>query len=239
VRRGARIPIIIGSISMLLMPQLNHVYGQAGPPSVRVAGSITIDGQNAPVGTVATASVGSVVCGTSVRNGVYNGKIYYVDITSSLSACDTAGNVLTFSVNGAPANESLPIPSILGGGSFLNLTVNSGVAHGGGNGPNQSPPVASTQVPPPLLMMPSDPSVTPLDASDLEIDWTADTEAVSGYELDDGNSGARIATFDAGTYRFVLHGLSPNTEYCVVLYAYNSSSYSPPSNVICSVTPPS
>jgi hypothetical protein len=99
----------------------------------------------------------------------------------------------------------------------------------------------STQPPPPLplRMTPPDPSMTSIDATDLEVDWTADTEVVSGYELDDGNSGTRIATFDANTYKYVLHGLSPNTEYCVVLYAYNSSGYSPPSDVVCAATPSS
>jgi hypothetical protein len=100
--------------------------------------------------------------------------------------------------------------------------------------PTASPTAAS---PLPPLLMPSDPVMTPLDTTDLEVDWTADTEAVSGYELDDGNSGARIAVFNANTYTYTLHDLNSNTQYCVILYAYNSSGYSPPSNVVCAATP--
>src|SRR4051812_16802979 len=79
---------------------------QQTPPIVRVYGSISTGGGNAPAGTAVAAYAGSTLCGSSSGDGLYDGTRYYVDVDSSIPACMAPGVTLTFQVGGQKANET-------------------------------------------------------------------------------------------------------------------------------------
>jgi hypothetical protein len=57
-------------------------------------------------------------------------------------------------------------------------------------------------------------------------------------ELYDGTTGDFLASVDASTSSYTLVGLVPGSQYCAVVYAYNSAGLSDPSNIACADTPP-
>jgi len=130
---SAALVTTIGVAAFAFSGGWSGVRAQSQPPAARVFGSITINGQNAPSGAVVTAyGSNNTLCGTSTGAGVYNGTVYYVDIDSSNSNCNTPGTTLTFQVNGQPAQPTTQVPSVPGSAVQLNLTVTSGGSTGGG-----------------------------------------------------------------------------------------------------------
>ncbi|GIW12728.1 MAG: hypothetical protein KatS3mg062_0167 [Tepidiforma sp.] len=77
------------------------------PPS-RFAGSVTIDGQPAPAGTVIEARVGTSTCGSATVFTQGGQARYVIDVASAASqpGCGTAGAAVTFVVGGAVAPQS-------------------------------------------------------------------------------------------------------------------------------------
>jgi hypothetical protein len=81
-----------------------------GPRAVEAAvvsrffGSVTLDDQAAPVGTVVTAQIGDVKCGstTVARGGAYD---YVLDVvaTDDTAGCGVEGATVWFTVGGQPA----------------------------------------------------------------------------------------------------------------------------------------
>src|SRR5581483_5448582 len=95
------------------------LYAQPGPPN-RFYGSLKIDGNDAPVGTVVTALVNGKECGT--RTTDVAGQ-YWVDVASSgqTSGCGEPGGAVTFRAGSRMAAETAQ----WAGGVFskLDLTV--------------------------------------------------------------------------------------------------------------------
>jgi hypothetical protein len=121
-------PTLVGLAALLA--GTTAAPAQQTPPVVRVYGSITIGGQNAPAGAVVTAFAGSALCGTSSGDGVYDGTRYFVDIDSTIPACAVAGATLLFQVNGQAANETATVPAVPGGALQVNLSVGAGSGSG-------------------------------------------------------------------------------------------------------------
>jgi hypothetical protein len=99
---------------------------QVGPstPPTRIFGSVSITGLPAPGATVASL-IGSTICGTSM---VATDGTYQIDVRSAASqaGCGTDGALVTFTVDGRPARESVAYRS----GAFIrrDLTVGAPVA---------------------------------------------------------------------------------------------------------------
>lgn len=120
---GAALVAAIGA-GAILFSGGGVVHGQAQPPTARIFGSITINGQNAPSGAVVTAyGTNNALCGTSSGQGVYNGTQYYVDIDSSNPSCSQAGITLSFKVNGQAATTTTTVPDTPGSAVQLNIAV--------------------------------------------------------------------------------------------------------------------
>ncbi len=103
------------------------VMAQQQPPTARIFGSIKFNGAAPANGAVVTAFSGATLCGTAQGMGLFNANSsfpnqYYVDLDSSQAACSTAGNTISFKVNGQPANETVAVPALPGSAVQLNLT---------------------------------------------------------------------------------------------------------------------
>ena len=81
-------------------------------------------------------------------------------------------------------------------------------------------------------------SATALDANDIEIDWSYGGGEVYGYLLVDGSDNASVVYVGNETFSYVLTGLQPGIEYCIIIFAYNSAVYPPPSPTVCATTQP-
>jgi len=99
------------------------------PPSARFYGSITVNGANAQSGAIVTAYAGTTLCGTAAGAGLYNGTVFFVDITGT-GACATPGTTISFQVNGQATTQTAQIPQV-SGAVQVNLTTSGGTATGG------------------------------------------------------------------------------------------------------------
>jgi Fibronectin type III domain len=100
-----------------------------------------------------------------------------------------------------------------------------------------SPAVASTAVNAPSDA-PSQVVATALDATEIRVDWAYSGTNVQSFVLLDADNGQTVLGNAAATARtFTLTRLSPATQYCVAVYAYNAAGYSPASAVVCATTP--
>lgn len=105
-----------------------------------------------------------------------------------------------------------------------------------------SVPVASpspTSSPVPRLSPPAAPQglhATALDGTRVRVDWQQVIGA-TGYVLLDATDRHQIAAPAADATTFTLVNLVPNSQYCVVIYAFNAAGASPPSDQACAQTP--
>jgi hypothetical protein len=103
---------------------------RAQTPPTRVFGTVTIDGQPAPLGTIVQAVVNDHLCGEGpvryVNDQLPQGYVVDVLSFSSSQGCGTDGDTVTFRVGGVQANETATFQS----GAFvrLDLTVSGQVA---------------------------------------------------------------------------------------------------------------
>ncbi len=114
----------------------SNVGGPSAVPSARFYGTVTGAGGALP-GTVVTASIGGVLCGS----GTVSGNQYTVDV-QAIQGCTTPGAAVSFTVGGQPATPSGTLPAIPGTAVQNNLTV--AVAT-----PTPAPTVVTTPPPPP------------------------------------------------------------------------------------------
>lgn len=124
--RGAAVAL---AMLLLLLGSTLHAApaaAQPGPatPPARIFGSVTVTGRPAP-GAAVVALVGAIACG---RSTVAADGTYQVDVRSAASqpGCGTDGALVTFTVDGRPARESVTYQS----GAFIHrdLTVGAAVA---------------------------------------------------------------------------------------------------------------
>jgi hypothetical protein len=114
----------------------SNVGGPSSVPSARFFGTVTAAGGTLP-GTVVTASIGGVLCGS----GTVSGNQYTVDV-QAIQGCTTAGASVSFTVGGMAASPSGSLPAVAGTAVQNNLTVAAPT-------PTPAPTVASTPPPPP------------------------------------------------------------------------------------------
>jgi hypothetical protein len=84
-----------------------HAQSPPEPPS-RFAGTVTLDGRPAPVGTTVEARIGATSCGvTSVFIQAGQAR-YVVDVAGAVArpGCGTIGATVTFHVGGIPAAQT-------------------------------------------------------------------------------------------------------------------------------------
>jgi hypothetical protein len=128
----------------------SNVGGPSAVPSARFYGTVTGAGGALP-GTVVTASIGGVLCGS----GTVSGNQYTVDV-QAIQGCTTPGASVSFTVGGQPATPSGTLPAIPGTAVQNNLTVAAAT-------PTPAPTVATTPPPPPTTR-PSTPPPPPTTA---------------------------------------------------------------------------
>jgi hypothetical protein len=85
---------------------------------------------------------------------------------------------------------------------------------------------------------PSQVVATALNATEIEVNWAYSGTNVQSFVLLDADNGQTVLGNAAATARsFTLTRLSPATQYCVAVFAYNAAGYSPASAVVCATTP--
>jgi hypothetical protein len=124
---------------------LQSVEAQPPSPPNRFFGSVTLDGAPAAAGTVVSAQIGGVECGSTT---IVTGETfaYILDAVSDgeISGCGSAGASVTFLVGGNAADQTATWTS--GDFTQLDLTASSAAP----------PPVQPTTPPPP----PAEPTAT-------------------------------------------------------------------------------
>ena len=136
--------LLLAGLSVALV--LGAARAGAQLPPTRVFGTVTVDGQPAPAGTVVQAFVGEKQCGEGLVRRISDDLPlgYVVDVAGAtqVEGCGTDGATITFRVGGVPANETATFAT----GTFirLDLTVRGQVA---------TPPGAPT--PPPFGAAPA------------------------------------------------------------------------------------
>jgi hypothetical protein len=241
---GAALVAAIGAGAILFNGGV--VHGQAQPPTARIFGAITVNGQNAPSGAIVTAyGNNNTLCGTSTGQGVYNGTQYYVDIDSANPACNQAGITLTFKVNGAAATTTTTVPSTPGSAVQLDLTVSgSGTSTGS---VTYQPGWNMIAGPAGMVFSQAQNPLYTIQLGTNQYTTQPNTQAVSagaGYwayfsspttvSLSGTSSTATTVTLAAGTYAFV--GNSSTTATVTVSGADACFKYDPTSNSYSIVT---
>ena len=97
---------------------------------------------------------------------------------------------------------------------------------------NSAEPAAATPLEPPGA--PDDLTATPLDDSEVRLDWVSTSTDEDGFAVDDGYG--IVAQVPAGVTTITLVGLDPNGPYCAAVYAYNQIGSSDLSNFVCFTT---
>ncbi len=110
--------------------------------------------------------------------------------------------------------------------------------------PPSVPTAVATATPTPAPAARLSPPATPqgvravaLDGTRVRVDWQPAIGA-TGYVLQDATDHHQIAILAQDATSFTLIGLVPDSQYCVVLYAYNAAGASSLSDQVCVQTPP-
>jgi hypothetical protein len=125
----------LAAAALMLTGITPALKAQPGPPN-RFYGNLTIDGSNAPVGTVVTALVSGKECGTRTTDAVGQ---YWVDVASAsqTSGCAAPGDTVSFRAGARAAAETAQWQ----GGTFSKLDLNvssTGPVPSPSPGPSQS-----------------------------------------------------------------------------------------------------
>lgn len=132
-------------------------------PPTRVFGTVTVDGQPAPAGTVVQAFVGEKQCGEGMVRRISDDLPlgYVVDVAGAtqVEGCGTDGATITFRVGGVPANETATFAT----GTFIrvDLTVRGQVATPTPGAPTPPPFGAEPAATPTAVASPGAASPTP------------------------------------------------------------------------------
>lgn len=130
---------------------LHSVEAQPPVPPLRAYGSVTLDGATAPAGTVVSAQIGGVECGSATV--VVGDPAYTLDVVSSaeITGCGSAAASVTFSVGGVVADQTATWDS-----AFLALDLTATTAAPTAVPPTVAPPTVAppTEVPPEIVVTP-------------------------------------------------------------------------------------
>jgi hypothetical protein len=138
---GGALVAVVALLLASFATSLQSAEAQPPSPPNRFFGSVTLDGAPAAGGTVVTATIGGVECGsTSVAVG--ETYAYVLDVVSDgeISGCGTAGASISFLVGGNSADQSATYTS--GDFTQLDLTATSAAPT-----PPPPPPPAETATP--------------------------------------------------------------------------------------------
>jgi hypothetical protein len=113
LRRVIRCQTAVATAAILLAlaitPALSiqPVNAQAQPPN-RFYGTVSINGQDQPEGTVVEAYIGNTLCGSGTVQNRNGSNIYLVDVLGSGQKpnCANDGDKVTFKISGLDANET-------------------------------------------------------------------------------------------------------------------------------------
>ena len=181
---GAGFAIVLGVAPLVF---IRAVEAQAQPPN-RFFGSVTINGQDQPEGTVVEAYIGNTLCGSGTVQSRNGATIYFVDVLGAgqKANCAKDGDKVTFKVAGLDAKETGTYDTaaathldLTATGTARNVTQPTVLAPGTGGTPAPPPPLPTSPVgistPPPAgtETPPEEGSATP-EASGTE---TATPEA--------------------------------------------------------------
>lgn len=122
MRRSSAAVVIAFALALLSTGQ---GFAQPAIPAGRLFGAISLNGQNAPFGSVVVAYAGATYCGGTSGLGVYDGSQYFLDLNGGFSDCSMPGNSLTLTVNGTTANEVAYVPAVPGTAVQVNLSLGS------------------------------------------------------------------------------------------------------------------
>lgn len=86
---------------LILVVLAGAVAAQPPTPPVMYQGSVTIDGEDAPVGTIVTAEIGGVEVATNAPDGIAGAGQYYLPVSNE----DYVGKAVVFKVGGVVAGE--------------------------------------------------------------------------------------------------------------------------------------
>jgi hypothetical protein len=137
---GGALAAVVALLLASFATSLHSAEAQPPSPPNRFFGSVTLDGAPAAAGTVVTAQIGGVECGSTT---VVTGETfaYIVDAVSDgeISGCGSAGATVSFLVGGNTADQTASWTS--GDFTQLDLTASSAAA------PTATPPPPPTEGP--------------------------------------------------------------------------------------------
>jgi hypothetical protein len=136
---GGALVAVLALLLASFATSLHSAEAQPPSPPNRFFGSVTLDGAAAAGGTVVSAEIGGVECG-STAVAVGETYAYVLDVVSDgeISGCGTAGATITFLVGGNAADQTATYTS----GDFTQLDLTASSAP-----PPTPPPPPPTEVP--------------------------------------------------------------------------------------------
>lgn len=113
---GGSVAGVMGGVALLGASGVLHVTEVAAEsppnPAARYVGSVLVDGQAPPAGTLIEARVGATTCGVTQTFSQGSEMRYKVDVNAldpgATPNCGTDGASVTFYIGGKLANESAP-----------------------------------------------------------------------------------------------------------------------------------
>jgi hypothetical protein len=119
--RAALCLVALSALALLMVESPGPRAVEAAVVS-RFFGSVTLDGQPAPVGTVVTAQIGGVECGsTAVAGGETYDYVLDVAAAEETAGCGVEGATVWFTVGGGPAVQTATWQS----GAFTELNLSA------------------------------------------------------------------------------------------------------------------
>jgi hypothetical protein len=148
-------------LALALPLYAQRVAAQAQPPN-RYYGTVTINGQDQPEGTVVEAYIGNTLCGSGTVDTRNGSKIYLVDVLGAGQKpnCAKDGDKVTFKIAGLDAKETGTYDTaaathldLTASGTARNPAQPTVLAPGAGGTPAPPPPIPTspvgTSTPPP------------------------------------------------------------------------------------------
>jgi hypothetical protein len=224
--RGSALTTTVGAalgICLLLAPPAfaRPVNAQANPPN-RFFGTVTINGQDQPEGTVVEAYIGSTLCGSGAVQSRNGSTIYVVDVLGEGQKpnCAKDGDKVTFKVAGLDATETGTYETsaathldLTAAGAARSVAQPTVLAPGAGGTPGPPPtftpyptssPLGTSTPPPGVTETPTEsPSATP-EASATATQSASATRTATPVATSSGVSSSRPASGSPTALRVLI-----------------------------------
>ncbi|HZQ38852.1 MAG TPA: fibronectin type III domain-containing protein [Dehalococcoidia bacterium] len=195
----------------------------AAPDATAYQLQISTSGAQLPDGTLRQADVLNArldAVTTGYTMAATPGQPYYavvLPVTPGAGADATRTSRLTEAVCVNPGSGSRPLPPAPSPTAVDN---------------SATPVAAAAPAAPPDA--PTNLTATPLDGSEVRLDWVSNSTDEHGFAIDDGYGA--VAQVPAGVTTITLVGLDPDGPYCAAVYAFNQAGASALSNFVCFTT---